>query len=96
MEFLGQGDFWQQFGVAFLGMLVHFSKKKIREESWRAIKSYFSDNLKSTVTAVIVTFIAIAGYYTQMASGTSSDIIAVFTIGFSCDSLANKWEANNG
>lgn len=93
MEFLTQGDFWQQFALAFLGMLVHFSKKKIREESWKAIKTYFSDNLKSTITTVVITFVAVAGYYTQIKTGTNADIIAVFTLGFTCDSALNKWEA---
>lgn len=92
MEFLSQGDFWIMFGVAFLGMLVHFGKKKVREESWGAIKTYFSDHFKSTIIAVIVTFVGVVGYYTQMATGQNADYIAIFTIGFSLDSMLNKWD----
>jgi len=93
MEFLTQNNFWIQFAIAFLGMITHFLKKKIKGESFTAIGNYFKDNPKSTIIALIATLVGVAAYYTQMASGTNADLVAVFTIGFSIDSLLNKWES---
>ena len=93
MDFITQGDFWIQFSIAFLGMLVHFLKKKVKGESFTAIASYFKDNPKSTITAVVATLIGVAAYYTQLATGSNADLLAVFTIGFTIDSALNKWSA---
>ena len=80
------------FGVAFFGMISHFFKKKIVGETPTAILHYFKDNFKSTVVAFIVTFVGTVGYYTQMATGQNADYIAIFTIGFSLDSMLNRWD----
>ena len=92
MEFLIEGGFWVQFGLAFTGMIVHFLKKKVKGESFTAITGYFKDNLKSTIIAVITTLVGVAAYYTQMATNSNADLLAVFMIGYSVDSALNKWE----
>ena len=50
------------------------------------------DNFKTTLMAFLVTFVGVAGYYTQMAQGTTADLITVFLIGFLFDSMLNRWE----
>ena len=91
MELLTQGNFWTMLVIAYLGTLIHFFKKKIRGESWQDITTYFSDNLKSTIIAVVVTLIATIAYYTKAATGTDMDYITVFLIGFTIDSTLNNW-----
>jgi len=93
MEFLIESSFWIQFGIAFLGMIVHFLKKKVKGESFTAIKAYFKDNPKSTIIAFIATLVGVAAYYTQLATNTNADLLAVFMIGYSVDSALNRWEA---
>lgn len=93
MEFLTQSNFWMQFAIAFLGMIVHFLKKKVKGESFTAIGSYFKDNPKSTIIAFVATLVGVAAYYTQLATGTNADLLAVFMIGYSVDSALNRWEA---
>ena len=93
MEFLTQGNFWIQFGIAFLGMLVHFLKKKVKGESFTAITGYFKDNPKSTIIAFVATLVGVAAYYTQLGTGSNADLLAVFMIGYSVDSALNRWEA---
>ena len=86
-------SFWFLYFVALLGMFSHFLKKNIKGETITAIKDYFKDNLKSTILAFIFTSIAFFGYYVWIKSGTDADILTVFFIGFSFDSLMNKYEA---
>ena len=93
MEFLTQSNFWMQFGIAFLGMIVHFLKKKVKGESFTAIAGYFKDNPKSTIIAFVATLVGVAAYYTQLATGSNADLLAVFMIGYSVDSALNRWEA---
>ncbi len=93
MEFISQSDFWIQFGIAALGMLVHFLKKKVKGESFTLIWHFFRDNPKSTIIAVVATLVGVAAYYTQLATGSNADLLAVFTIGFTIDSALNKWSA---
>ena len=93
MEFLTQGNFWIQFAIAFLGMIVHFLKKKIKGESFTAITGYLKDNPKSTIIAFITTLVGVAAYYTQLGTGSNADLLAVFMIGYSVDSALNRWEA---
>lgn len=92
MEFLIQSNFWLQFALAFLGMVMHFLKKKIKGESFTAIGGYFKDNPKSTIIAFIATLVGVAAYYTQLATNSNADLLAVFMIGYSVDSALNRWE----
>jgi hypothetical protein len=71
MEFLSQGYFYQILAIAFLGTISHFLKKKIKGETLTAIGSYFKDNIKSTLLAVIATIVGTVAYYTQVATGCS-------------------------
>jgi uncharacterized BrkB/YihY/UPF0761 family membrane protein len=79
--------------IAFLGMITHFLKKQIKGETITEIKNYFRDHIKSTILAIIVTFVGFMGYYFTLASGTMGDIITVFGIGYMFDSMLNKYEA---
>lgn len=92
MEFLSQGNFWLMYFVAFLGMIAHFLKKKIRGESFKAIGGWFATHPKYTILAIITTTVGVVAYYTQFQTGMAADYIAVFTIGFSLDSMLNKWD----
>lgn len=92
MEFLSQGDFWISAGIGVIGMFIHFLKKKIKDESLLAIWQFFTNNAKTSIMALLTTLVGVAGYYTQMASGTNADLITVFLIGFTFDSMLNKWE----
>jgi len=78
--------------VSLLGMLMHFFKKQIKGETFVEIKSYFSTHLKSTIVAFISTTVAFLGYYFGLSSGTISDIVAIFGLGYTFDSMFNKWD----
>ena len=93
MEFIFESNFYVMFGIAFLGMFIHFLKKKVKGESFTAITGYFKDNPKSTIIAFIATLVGVAAYYTQLGTGSNADLLAVFMIGYSVDSALNRWEA---
>ena len=92
MEFLSQGNFWGMYFVAFLGMIAHFLKKQIRGETFTAMGKWFATHPKYTILAVISMSVGVVAYYTQLSTGMAADYIAVFTIGFSLDSMLNKWD----
>jgi hypothetical protein len=77
---------------ANVGMILHFFKKKIKGETLIDIKDYFRNHFKSTVTAVLATIIFTAAYYLEISDGDTGDILAAFGIGYTCDSLFNKWD----
>lgn len=80
-------------GISLAGMFVHFLKKKIKGEHFTDVKNYFADNPKSTVIAVVVTIVGAIAYYMKVRTGImEADIMAYFGIGFTFDSLFNKWE----
>lgn len=78
--------------IALLGMLVHFFKKQIKGETLTEIRDYFKGHFKSTVTAFIVTTIAILGYYFTLSTGQMADIVTTFGLGYTFDSMFNKWD----
>lgn len=78
--------------IALVGMLSHFLKKKIKGETITQIKHYFADHFKTTLLSLIATVI---GYYAYLQYTETPDIIAVFLIGYTCDSLFNKWESES-
>ena len=80
------------FIIALLGMLMHFFKKKIKGESFVAIRDYFKVHFKSTIIAIITTTIAFLAYYFELKTGQVADIFAVFGIGYTFDSMFNKWD----
>jgi hypothetical protein len=86
-------DFAVIFIIGFLGMLTHFFSKKIKGETGTEILRYFHDNTKSTIMALIATFIGTAAYYLALGTGVTADLVNAFTIGFTFDSILNKWEA---
>lgn len=81
--------------IAILGMLMHFFKKQIKGESFIEIKDYFKLHFKSTVVAFVSTSIAFFGYYLALSSGTMADVIAVFGLGYTFDSVFNRWDNAN-
>ncbi|MGV8130497.1 MAG: hypothetical protein ACP5N7_00165 [Candidatus Pacearchaeota archaeon] len=80
------------YGIAILGMLVHFLKKQIKGETILEIRDYFKQHFKSTIIAFISTTIAFFGYYFALGTGTPSDVVAVFGLGYTFDSVFNKWD----
>lgn len=78
--------------IGLLGMLVHFFKKNIKGETLTDITTYFHDNLKSTIVAVISTIIGTLATYFTLATGQVIDIVTVFGIGYTFDSMFNKWD----
>lgn len=81
--------------IGILGMLVHFFKKQIKGETVTEIRDYFSSHFKSTVTAFIVTTIAVLGYYFSLSTGLFADVVTTFGLGYTFDSMFNKWETDN-
>lgn len=81
--------------IAQIGMLMHFFKQKIQGESISVILYYFKDNFKSTIVAIISTQIATIATYFTLATGQAIDIMAIFGIGYTCDSIFNKWDNQN-
>lgn len=79
--------------ISLLGMFTHYMKKNIKGETTTEIAGYFRDHFRTTLISAITTLIATAGLYAGFATGQPMDIITVFTLGLSCDSLLNKWEA---
>jgi hypothetical protein len=78
--------------IALLGMIMHFFKQKIKGEHLNEIAAYFKDNFKSTMVAIVSTVVASAATYFTMATGQPIDIMAFFGIGYTCDSIFNKWD----
>lgn len=78
--------------VALLGMFSHFLKKNMRGETNTNVLSYFKDNIASTLNAFIwVTFSYFVYLQNVYNGGGVLDIAAVFMIGFTFDSLMNKY-----
>lgn len=78
--------------IAQLGMLMHFFKQKIKGESAMIILHYFKDNFKSTFVAIVSTQIATIATFFTLGTGQPIDIMAVFGVGYTCDSIFNKWD----
>jgi drug/metabolite transporter (DMT)-like permease len=85
-------NFWFLLFVAYLGMLLHFFHKKIKGESIRAMKNYFFEHAKTVLSSVITTLIFFLAYYLALSTGEVADLVAVFGIGFMCDSYLNKYD----
>lgn len=85
-------EIYLYFPVALLGMLSHFLKKKIKGESITEIKSYFGDNVKSTVLALISTIIG----FVILAKIGDVTVVSAFGMGFTFDSVFNKWDNGKG
>lgn len=79
--------------IGFLGMFSHFLKKNIKGETGTEIVRYFHDNFKTTLLAFIATFIGTSAYHIAISTGGTADLINAFMLGFSFDSMLNKWEA---
>lgn len=78
--------------IGMIGMFSHFLKKNVTGETLVEIKGYFSNHFKSTLLAVIATFIAVISYYFTIPTGQIHDILIVGSLGYNCDSLFNKWD----
>jgi hypothetical protein len=78
--------------LAQVGMIVHFLKQKVQGESLSAIKTYFSDNFKSTIVAVVSTQVGTFAIFFTLATGTTIDLVTVFGVGYMSDSFFNKWD----
>jgi len=78
--------------ISILGMLTHFFKKQIKGETITEIRDYFKDHFKSTFTAIIITILACCAYYIEFKTGKPTDIITVFGLGYTFDSMFNKWD----
>jgi hypothetical protein len=74
--------------LAFAGMFAHFLKKNIKGETLTEVKSYFKDNFRSTTLAVFGTIIGLL-----IAISTDSlNYVSAPLIGYTFDSIFNKWE----
>uniref|UniRef100_A0A6H2A361 Holin n=1 Tax=viral metagenome TaxID=1070528 RepID=A0A6H2A361_9ZZZZ len=79
--------------IAFIGMLTHFLKKKIKGENVEAIISYFKGHFKTVLLAIIATWVGWLSYVSLLMTGQIADVFAVFAIGYLCDSFFNKYES---
>lgn len=84
-------DYIILFVFALLGMFTHFLKKKIKGETFLAIRSYFKSHLKSTLTALIITII---GYWFTAFYLEETNPLTYFLLGYMFDSMLNKWESD--
>ena len=80
------------FSIGIFGMFIHFLKRKVKGESLLAIWQFFTNNLKTSIIALVFTSVGTAAYYTQVGTGEVVDLLMVFSIGFNVDSLINKWD----
>lgn len=81
--------------IGLLGMLIHFFKKQIKGETVSEITDYFKVHFKSTFIAVVTTLIGVLAYKFTLATGQAADIVTVFGIGYTFDSIFNKWDKTN-
>lgn len=72
----------------YTGLICHFLKKKIKGETVTEIKTYFHDNIKSTLLALITVAVGIY-FLNDYAALTYAE---AFGIGYMVDSILNKWE----
>ena len=83
------------FLASLAGMFVHFLKKNVKGETSTEIVNYFRDNFKSTALAVFFTAI---GFLTAITADAISyervipSILTAALIGYTFDSMANKWD----
>ncbi len=79
-------------GIGLAGMLFHFWKKKIRNQTLDSLKNYVVGHPVYTVMATAATVAAcIAAAPDQMADlYNASTVGMLFSFGFGCDSLINK------
>lgn len=76
------------WGVGLLGMISHFLKLKIKAQTPHAILSYFVENFRDTLTAVIGLTVGIFGAWATMdPAAWMTGIIAAFPIGYTFDSV---------
>lgn len=80
---------WTYYVVALSGMFGHFLKKNVKGESITEIKDYFKSHFKSTLLAFSATTIGFLGLVT---TGEVTYLMCA-TLGFSFDSLFNKWDS---
>jgi len=80
------------YGVALLGMIVHFLKQKVKGQTTVEIKQYFAANFKDTFIAFVATSLGYVVYMFGLSTGQNADFVAVFAAGYICDSMFNKWD----
>lgn len=83
---------WLQYVICLAGMFIHFLKKNVTGETFTDVTSYFKDHPKNTLIAVVVTTIIFFGYQAALVTGTSADLVGVFMLGYTFDSVFNKYE----
>lgn len=91
MEFIITNT-WCLYLIALVGMVTHFLKKSIKGETLVEIKMFFSNNIKSTIIALISTTIGFLTYIGTLEVDGVKDVMIIFGIGYMCDSFLNKWE----
>lgn len=95
MDFLTLWNTWQSAHPVYtflifefagvMGMIVHFLKLDIKGQTASDIKAYFTNNLKYTLWALIVTLFVSGG-----ALALNQGIMAAFLAGYTFDSALNK------
>ncbi len=80
------------YAVALVGMIVHFLKQKVKGQTLVEIREYFSANFKDTLIAFIATSLGFVAYMFGLSTGQNADFLAVFAVGYMCDSFFNKWD----
>ena len=80
------------YGVALLGMFIHFLKKNVTGETATEITGYFKDHFKSTFIALSATVLGLTTYLITLKTGQAVDIMSAFGCGYVFDSFFNKWD----
>jgi len=75
-------------GSAFIGMLAHFLKKKIKGQTFGEFKDWIGSHFKETVLAVIGTIVGLFVLNADSSLGFMSSFLA----GYAADSALNKWD----
>lgn len=79
--------------VALMGMFSHYLKKLKKGETPTEVYHYFRDNFSCTLTSVMATTILFVMYLvTAYRTGSNSDILTVFLLGYTSDSMFNQYD----
>lgn len=76
------------FALAFLGMLGHYLKRRVKGETFSDVRGYFVNHARESILSLIGLVIGfLAAYSTETLNMVSAPLI-----GYTADSIFNRWE----
>lgn len=85
---MGESSIFITLGIGYVGLIVHFLKKKIKGEGVKEITSFFTNNPKQTLLSVITVAVGILVLHNKMPVSYEM----AFGMGYMVDSVLNKWD----